>query len=151
MNISQNNYDMYNEKINTLHAQFHAALNDYKQAYVLYQSNPNFNEYKSTFFSIQQNLQDMNSNLFILVNEIEKGIDDMNSDISGISANLSEEKKQYDKLTQKFVQVNGGINGANIMIENYNEQYFRQYVTNFTTILGTCMVFLFFVRTFKLR
>ena len=60
MSISENKYNNYNEQIDTLQNQFQSALTDYKNAYVLYNSNPDFNEYKSTFFSIQQNLQSMN-------------------------------------------------------------------------------------------
>ena len=151
MNHLENNYDNYNEQLKILQNKFNAALPEYKKAYVLYNSNPDFNEYKSTFFSLKQNLQDMNSNLFLLVNDIAKGIDNLNENISEIDVKLKKEKSRFSILKEKLDHSQGQINGSDIMMKDYQELYFRQYVQNITTILGTIFVFVFFIKTFKLR
>jgi hypothetical protein len=151
MSISQNKYNNYNEQIDTLQSQFQSALTDYKNAYVLYNSNPDFNEYKSTFFSIQQNLQNMNSKLFILVNDIEKSIDDLNYDVSTTNSDIDQEKIKYKTLGDKLKLASGETGSMEIMINNYKDEYFYKYVKNTTTILGICITMFYFTRTFKLR
>jgi predicted RNase H-like nuclease (RuvC/YqgF family) len=141
----------YTDKINALESQFKAALNDYKKAYVLYKSNPTFDEYKNNFFSLQKNIKNMNSSLFIVTNEIETNIDSLNNEINKIGGSLEKEKNKDEELSKKLLQINRGISSADVMRSNYNELYFVQYVKNLTTILGIFMVSVIFVRTFKLK
>ena len=59
-------------QINTLKEKLPSVLDDFKKYYVFYNKNPEYSEYQQMFENIKGNLQNINSELFMISNNIEK-------------------------------------------------------------------------------
>ena len=65
-------------KLNTLKQQLPAILDDFDKYYVFYNMNPSNNEYKQMFDNIKNNLNSINSQSFVISNDVDKAINDVN-------------------------------------------------------------------------
>ena len=72
-------------QINTLKEKLPSILDDFKKYYVLYNKNPEYNEYQQMFENIKGNLQNVNSELFMISNNIEKDTESINDRLHKIN------------------------------------------------------------------
>jgi len=123
-------------QINTLKEKLPAILDDFKKYYIFYNKNPEYNEYQQMFESIKGNLQNINSELFMTTNNIEKGTEDINSKLQIINKLIAKEKIKNRKLKRQLGIVEKKYNGSDELISDYKEMYNLDYLNNFALFMG---------------
>ena len=79
-NVQDNFIDpeIFTQKLQTLSEQLPSILDDFKKYYVFYNKNPEYDEYKSHFDIVKNNLNAINSQIFTLSNDVQTNIDSIN-------------------------------------------------------------------------
>jgi hypothetical protein len=132
-NIDLSNYPMqekFTEKLEVLQQQLPSILEDFKKYYVFYNKNPEFDEYKQMFENMKANLNKINSDLFILSNDVSFNTDELNKQLFYLNALIIKEKQQNRELKRKLGIVEHKSNAANEMITNFREIYESEYLRN---------------------
>jgi hypothetical protein len=132
-NIDLSNYksqDQFRESLQTLQQQLPAILEDFKKYYVFYNKNPEYDDYRQMFENIKANLNKINSDLFVLSNEVSSNTDDLNTRLFELDALIEQEKQKNIELKQKLGIVENKTAVADEMITNFREIYESKYLRN---------------------
>jgi hypothetical protein len=132
-NIDLSNYksqDQFRESLQTLQQQLPAILEDFKKYYVFYNKNPEYDDYRQMFENIKANLNKINSDLFVLSNEVSSNTDDLNTRLFELDALIEQEKQKNIELKQKLGIVENKTAAADEMITNFREIYESKYLRN---------------------
>lgn len=142
-NNKKDKYPEFQQQIKTLQQKFPSVLEDFKKAYISYQSNPttltNYNEKT-------QKIKDIFSQIFIIDNNIQKETDDINSVISKLNASMKTYKSSNADLEKKYQDVSGVVHGSNVMSSDYNKMYYNDFLNNLIMIIGSIILFWIIVR-----
>jgi hypothetical protein len=138
-------------QINTLKEKLPAILDDFKKYYIFYNKNPEYNEYQQIFESIKGNLQNINSELFMTTNNIEKGTEDINSKLQIINKLITKEKIKNRKLKRQLGIVEKKYNGSDELISDYKEMYNLDYLNNFALFMGILTLGIILSKKFQSR
>lgn len=130
----------YNEKLDNLNSQFYNVLDDFKKYYVFFNKNPDYNDYVVAYANAKSQLQQINSEIFKIISEVEKSLNDLNISTKDIDTKIAEEKKIHDNLINNLSNIKGSNKSAGVMISNYKETYRLKYITNCTTFAGLFLV-----------
>jgi hypothetical protein len=139
MSPTINNYenpDKFNQKLESLKRQLPPILDDYNTYYVLYNKNPDYNEYQQTFNRIQGNLNQLNSELFMLSNNVQSETDKINTYLSRLNTFITLEKTKRTDLKKKLGNIESDNNATTEMIINYKEMYNNDYLRNWGLLLS---------------
>jgi len=132
-NIDLSNYPtpaQFTERLQTLQQQLPAILEDFKKYYVFYNKNPEYDEYKQMFENMKANLNKINSDLFILSNDVSSNTDDLNKKLFFLNALIEKEKQRNRELKLKLGIVGRKSAAADEMITNFREIYESEYLRN---------------------
>jgi hypothetical protein len=135
MLIEENKNDM-KEKIIDLKKSFLLALKDFKQNYINYNLNDDIDEYKNIFYTSKYQLQEINSNLYDLTEQIKKKILFNHSKNQNELKSLSESKELYNISIDELENVKDKSRASNILNDDYEEMYNKQFYENFQLVLG---------------
>lgn len=138
-------------QINTLKEKLPSILDDFKKYYVFYNKNPEYNEYQQIFENIKGNLQNINSELFMTTNNIEKDTESINDRLQKINALIAKEKKKNRQLKRRLGIVEKKYNGSDELISDYKEMYNLDYLTNFALFFGVILLGTTMASKFKAR
>lgn len=147
MLINENENDV-KEKIINLKKSFLLALKDFKKNYVNYNSNDNVDEYKNIFFTSKHQLQEMNSQLYDLTEQMKKKILFNDTKNQNELKSLSESKKAYNITIDELQNTRDKSRASNLLNDDYKEMYDKQFYENFQLILG--IILLSFI-TYKMK
>jgi|688.fasta_scaffold25744_5 hypothetical protein len=139
MLINKNENDV-KDKIQNLKKSFLLALKDFKQNYVNYNLNNNIDEYKNIFFTSKYQLQELNTNLYDLTDQIKNKILLNHSNNQNEIKSLFESKELYNITTDKLQNTTDKSRASNILNDNYQDIYDKQFYKNFQLILGVCVL-----------
>ena len=126
----------FSEKLDSLKQQLPSILDDYEKYYVLYHKNPDYNEYQQSFQGIKANLNNVNSQLFILSNDVEKNTNKLNRYLVKLNKQIDIQKTKNTKLKKSFGNVEGENAATTEMINNYKEMYNNVYLRNWGLLLS---------------
>ena len=142
--VKQNytNLKTYNEQLGPI-------LDEYKKGYVYYNTNPDNNEYARIFSVSSGNVTALNKDLFVTTNDIQKNIDDLNTQLTALDAKIATEKKTNAHLISKLQHLEGKNNGSNVMSSNSQELYKQQYISNWDMVVGILIISGALVTIFK--
>jgi hypothetical protein len=138
-------------QINTLKEKLPSILDDFKKYYVFYNKNPEYNEYQQIFENIKGNLQNINSELFMTTNNIEKDTESINDRLQKINALIAKEKIKNRQLKKRLGIVEKKYNGSDELISDYKEIYNLDYLTNFALFFGVILLGTTMASKFKAR
>ena len=127
-------------QINTLKEKLPPILDDFVKYYIFYNKNPEYNEYQQIFENIKGNLQKINSELFMITNNIEKGVENINDRLQKIDKLIAKEKIKNQKLKRKLGIVEKKYNGSDELISDYKEIYNLDYLRNFALFYGVVLL-----------
>ena len=127
-------------QINTLKEKLPSILDDFKKYYVFYNKNPEYNEYQQIFENIKGNLQNINSELFMTTNNIEKDTESINDRLQKINALIAKEKIKNRQLKKRLGIVEKKYNGSDELISDYKEIYNLDYLNNFALFFGVILL-----------
>ena len=131
---------LFLSKINTLKEKLPSILDDFKKYYVFYNKNPEYDEYQQMFENIKSNLQNLNSELFMTSNNIEKDTENINDRLQKLNALIAKEKIKNRQLKRKLGIVEKEYNGSDELISDYKEIYNLGYLTNFALFYGVVLL-----------
>lgn len=136
MNLEDSNIEInnkttqYNNKLETLKSQMPAILNDFKKYYILYNKDTTNNEYTTLFLNITSNLENVNTNLTLLSNEVQVDINKINKELISLNSLIEEEKTTYKNLNSKLGIVEHKNNATTELITDYKQMYEYGYLRN---------------------
>lgn len=130
------NPEVFTKKLNSLNEQLPSILDDYNKYYVLYNKNPDYNEYQQSFQGIKGNLNQLNSELFMLSNGVQKNTDEINKLLNELNEAIYIEKKTNSDLKKQLVNVESEKNATTEMIINYKQMYNNDYLRNWGIFLS---------------
>ena len=132
-NIDLSNYQtpaQFKERLQTLQQQLPAILDDFKKYYVFYNKNPEYDEYRQMFENMKSNLNKINSDLFILSNDVSSSTDELNKKLFALNTLIEDEKQKNRELKVKLGIVERKSAAADEMITNFREIYESEYLRN---------------------
>jgi len=126
----------YLSEIEKLEQSLPFVLDDYKNQSIQYHKNPTNSENVQLWEKIQSTIESHNSQLFILTNGIEKGIEEINRIMLFLNRQIQNSKKKISKMKKRLGIVESEYNGSSEMIANYNEMYRMHYIKNVILFLA---------------
>ena len=126
----------FNEKIKNIRGSFFSALDDFKKYYVYYNKNPEVDEFQNFFANSKGQLQGLNSEIFIVTNNIQKKIRDLDTEMQAISHQLKDEKDVNGELIKLINRIQTTQDGSEIMIDDAKDEYNTQYYKNWEIFIG---------------
>jgi len=140
-NINQNGseYDS-SEKINNLKKSFNFALKNFKKNYVNYNLNPKIDTYENNLYTSKSQLQEINSKLYDLTNNIKKGIIDYYERNRDNIKSLSESKELYELSKNELVNLNDKNKASKILNEDYQDIHDKQFYYNLEIFIGILII-----------
>ena len=123
-------------QINTLKEKLPSILEDFIKYYIFYNKNPEYNEYQQMFETIKGNLQNINSELFMTSNNIDKNTETINDRLQKINTLIAKEKIKNKQLKRRLGIVEKKYNGSDELISDYKEIYNLDYLNNFALFYG---------------
>jgi hypothetical protein len=139
----------FDEKITNIKSSFFSALDDFKKYYVFYNKNPEVSEYQNYYVNSKSQLQGLGRDLFLLTNDIQKNMQQLDSDIQVISLRLEDEKTLNGELLQLLTNLENTQSGSEIMISDSKNLYNNQYYLNIELILGIIIASVLLATLFK--
>lgn len=108
--IKDPNY--YNNKINELNNQFILVTNEIKKSYPLSKTFQNIDKYTLNYNNDLSNQKGIKSKIYILKNDLQKSIQDMEKYKEKIMKEINEYEKKNKEKKQKIKQLNNKNEGA---------------------------------------
>lgn len=127
-------------QINTLKEKLPSILEDFVKYYIFYNKNPEYNEYQQMFDNIKGNLQNINSELFMTSNNVDKSTETINDRLQKINISITKEKIKNKQLKRKLGIVEKKYNGSDELISDYKEIYNLDYLNNFALFCGVILL-----------
>ena len=143
--------NQFNEKINTINAQFFSALDDYKKYYVYYNKNPEVTEFQNYYANSKGQLQSLSKELVTTTNNINKSIKSLDAEMSSNAIQLEREKKTNTELTKLVFNLENTQNGSEILIDDSKTNYNIQYYKNWELIAGILGIGIMLGRWFTVK
>ena len=123
------------EKLDTVNNQFF-ALDDFTKYYVYVNKNPEVNEFQNFYSNSRGQLQSLTKDVFLINNDIEHQISEVNYNVQSISDKLIDEKELNVELTNLLSNLENTQNGSVILISDSKKLYNKQYVKNMELLVG---------------
>jgi len=136
LNIDFENPKNYVEKISTLKQQMPHILDDFIKYFILYNKDPNYPGYQSTFENNKSNLNSLSSSLFMVSNDVDVNIDNINNLYKTLDILIKKERTKNRELKRKLGIVESKTNSSNEMIDDYSEIYDIGYLRNWALFLS---------------
>ena len=143
LNENMNSFEepqTFTQKLETLQSQLPSILDDFSKYYVLFNKNPEYPEYQQSFQNIKSNLNNINSNLFTLSNDVQKNTDKINETHFALDFLIKKEKEKNRQLKLKLGIVEHKNNAASELIYDYKEMYESGYLRNWALFLSIIVV-----------
>ena len=142
------NASTYNAQLQSLSEQMPAILEDFQEYYVLTNSTPSSIEYQNMYQTIVNNISNINSQAFIISNNIEKNIETINYTLNTLNANITIQKDENKNLKTQLGITDSTIDGSEKLIDEYKEMYNTTYLQNFNKIVGIIIAAYFIKKVF---
>lgn len=126
----------YINKINTLNGSIDIILDEFKKIYILSKTYPQNQEYQQQYANIRSNLNEIQSKLFVISNDIQSNTNNINKRLFELDALISEERNKNKMLKKKLGLVEHKNNSASEMINDYKEIYNINYLRNWSLSLS---------------
>jgi hypothetical protein len=139
LNTNFENPQKYVEKVITLQQQMRHILDDFIKYFILYNKDPTYPEYQTMFENIKSNLNSLSSSLFMVSNDIDVNIDNINKLYASLDVLIKKERKKNRELKRKLGIIESKTNSSNEMIDDYSEIYDIDYLRNWALFLSIIM------------
>lgn len=135
----------YENKLHELDNGINLLLDEFKKNYVIsqMQSNTNIEEYQSLYQTSVDNLASVLSKLFILSNDVQINIDNINKKLFQINVLIKQEKNKNKSLKRKLGMIENKSNTSSVLIDDYKDIYDKRYLRNWGLLLSSIICILF--------
>ena len=132
--------DDFQQKLQTLKEKAPYVLAEFKTAYVLYNKNPEYPDYQQIFANAQSNVDNISSQMFTLLNDVQFNVDDLNKKMLCLNTNIEEEKNKNKILKKRNGIVEEQNNAASELIYDYKNIYEEGYLRNWGLIISIIII-----------
>jgi hypothetical protein len=132
INDDLKNPELLRRNLNTLNEKLPPILDDFKKYYVFFNKNPEYPEYQNIFENIKGNLNETNSELFLLSNEVDASTDKINEKLFNLNILIKREKEINKELKKEFGIIDNKNNAASELISDYKKIYESEYLRNWS-------------------
>ena len=132
--------ELFTERVQTLQQQLPPILDDFNNYFVLYNKTPNYPEYENMFNNIKQNLNQLGASLFMVSNDVDANIDNINKAFKTLDVLIANERRKNRELKRRLGIVETEANSSKEMIHDYNQMYDEDYLRNWGLFLSTVLV-----------
>lgn len=132
--------EVFKEKVETLQEQLPAILDDFNKYFVLYNIDPNYPEFETTFNNIKQNLNTMGASLFMVSNNVDFNIENINKTFKKLDILITKERRKNRELRRRLGIIDDKNSSSKELIDNYNEMYDTDYLRNWGLFLSSIVV-----------
>ena len=115
---------------------YNIIIGEIVKTYPNYKANPKFNEYDSAYTKNINNLQKLQSDIFLLKNDLGKNIDTVQKDISRIDETLFKLEEENKVLQQQLADLNNSDNAAHGMLTDTRTLYSQKLTGNWLMFLS---------------
>jgi len=129
-------------KAQTLKNTLSSVLDDYEKYYVFHNKDPSVAEYENHYNNVISNLQKLSSDLFVVTNSVQNGIESVGVSLDNYYTEIEDEKTINQDFKQKLGIVQNEQNGSDEMINDFKDMYNLQYLTNFAMFGGLIAILL---------
>ena len=134
------NPEVLRRKLNTLKEKLPPILDDFKKYYVFFNKNPEYPEYQNIFENIKGNLNETNSELFLISNEVDTYTDKINKQLFDLNILIKKEKEINQQLKKEFGIIDHKNNAANELIYDYKNIYESAYLRNWSLFFSILII-----------
>ena len=127
-------------KLNILKQQLPSILDDFKKYYIFYNKNPENSEYQQMFENIKNNLNNINSQLFMVKNNVQSKTDKVNKNMVQLNKLIQQDKKINADVKKKLRAIYEQNYSAFELISDYNKMYEIEYLRNWALLLSIILV-----------
>jgi hypothetical protein len=132
--------EVFTERVQTMQQQLPSILDDFNKYFVLYNKTPNYPEYENMFNNIKRNLNNLGASLFIVSNNVDADIDNINKTFKELDVLIVKERRKNRELKRKLGIIESEVISSKEMIDDYNEMYDDDYLRNWGLFLSTVVV-----------
>lgn len=132
--------EFFTERVETTQQQLPPILDDFNKYFVLYNKSPNYPEYENMFNNIKQNLNSLGASLFLVSNDVDLNIDNINKAFKNLDILITKERVKNRQLKRKLGIVETEANSSKEMINDFNQMYDDDYLRNWGLFLSTIVV-----------
>jgi succinyl-CoA synthetase beta subunit len=148
-NINYEKPEQYIKNLNELSGTIDLLLAEFSKIYVVYNMNPNNPEYQQQYANIISNINQVQSKLFSISNDVQVSIDDITQKLLEINVLISIERRKNRELKRKLGLVEDKNNSSYEMIYNYKQIYNINYLRNWGLFLSTALCILAISKVYK--
>jgi len=131
---------IFKEKLQTLNQQLPAILDDFKKYYVFFNKNPEYPEYQNSFENIKGNMNKLNSDLFMLSNDVQSSTNELNKKLFALNVLIQKEKERNRRLNLGLGIVEHKNNAATELISDYKSMYSEEYLRNWALFVSILII-----------
>lgn len=142
------NVGTINDQINVAKNQLPPLMSEFIQSYVLYNKDPEIQEYQQSYENIKSNIETINSRLFKVQTNIESNINKVNSMNDKLNEEIRKEKIKNKKLKQALGITNNKYISSEERIDDFIEIYNIEYLQNFSILVGIFGLGIFLSKNF---
>jgi hypothetical protein len=131
------NPEEYINKLDEFNGIMKLLLDDFKKDYVNAKMYPNNQDIQAKYQNTISNINQTQSKLFSMSNDIQGNIDDINKQISDLNQLIAIERNKNKEVRKKLEMIEDKHNSALEMISDYKEIYQINYLRNWALFLST--------------
>jgi predicted nucleic acid-binding Zn-ribbon protein len=125
------------EKIIDMNKQMPYLIDEYKTNFVFSQMTPDDHEYQIKLNNSKNDIQNINSNIFSLSNQVDTTAQKFEDNLEDINFKIDELKNKNIALKDKISNLNEQYNGSDEMIDEYKYLYNYYFLRNILFFLGS--------------
>ena len=141
--------DVFLSQISSLTEKLPHILDDFIKYYVLYNKNPEIDEYQQVYENIIGNIQNIFTELSKISSNIRKNIDDINTKLLKIDTLIQKQKEINKDLKRSLGIIENDYDGSGELISDYKKIYNLNYLQNFSLFIGIIFACILMSKTFK--
>jgi hypothetical protein len=135
-------------KLNILKQQLPSILDDFKKYYIFYNKNPENSEYQQMFENIKNNLNNINSQLFMVKNNVQSETNKLNKNMVYLNKLIQNDKEINIDIKDKLRRTYDKNYSTSELISDYNKMYEIEYLRNWALFLSILLVCITVSRVF---
>ena len=140
INLNFKDAKIIETELTILKQQAPSILDDFKKAYLFYNKNPQNNEYQQTLQNAKSHLNEINSKLFTIENEVESNMEQISKKLLVLDILIKRAKDKNRELKRKLNVVDHKYNVSDEMINDYKIVYNTGYLRNWGLLISIIIV-----------
>lgn len=139
----------FTSQLSTFNDSQMSILDEFKKVYIISHTNPDNQEYQQQFANASSHVDQLESKLFTIGNEVGSHIEQANQSLFDLNTQIEAERKRNALLKNKVSSIEQQYTSADGMISEYKEFYNMNYLRNWGLLLSIvlCIYAITIIRT----